>query len=95
MNIVAPSRCESARSASVNSAGRVNSWPAPRPERTAGRGRSVGSSSGVRPSKRSRQYSSWPSSTSPRIQYRWRTAKSAYWIGSGSSGDGRPRLNAR
>ncbi len=55
MNGVAPYSCASLVRAVATSAGTVNGTTAPLSSRTAGRGRSVGSSSGASPASRFRQ----------------------------------------
>ena len=90
MNIVAPPRRATPRSPSATSAGTANSHRRPAVDRTGGRGRSAGSSSTGSPASRSRQYSSWPSSTSPASHRRCHTAKSAYCTGNGASGSRAP-----
>ncbi len=72
-------------------AGTAKVWTAPLPVRTAGRGRSAGSSSGSRPASRSCQYAS-PSSAAGRSCCQ--AAKSAYWTGSGRNAGSVPVSSA-
>jgi hypothetical protein len=85
MNRVPSWCCARVLSAPATSAGTVKVCTAPRLVRTAGRGRSVGSSSGGTPASRSRQYESCSSSSGPVNRSRCHTAKSAYWTGSSGS----------
>ena len=63
--------------------------------RTAGRGRSAGSSrTGGMPASRLRHQASCRLQTRARQPARCQTAKSAYWTGSSGSGLGRPARNA-
>ncbi|CAM4039236.1 hypothetical protein COSO111634_31775 [Corallococcus soli] len=95
MKSVPFSRRHSARRPCISACGNTSRCVAPGLRVSPVRGWSVSSSSaGGAPSNCLRQYASCLSSSAPWSQSRCQTVKSAYWMGSAGSGEGRPEVKA-